>query len=459
VFFRVKRILTIFLIAAFCDLSAQNLREMGLFVGGMNYTGDLSKKFITTNETYPAVGLMYRTNLDGRLDVRYSLIFGTIGGKDANYAAEDHDRYIRNLSFRSPVYELSASVLYNFRTFVTGTSKDDYAFTPYLGLGLGIFHFDPQTKLNYKLYHLRSLPTELGKPHYYLTTLCIPFNAGVKILFTDKVCVTADFGYRKTFTDYLDDVSGKYADYKEVESQYGKDVATLTDRSREYGPEYNRQKLNDPNSKVNRGDSRNKDNYLYLGISLSYYYQATNAKKWRLPKYYWVAKARITGNKQVAKTDEQKQEEIREAERKAAEREAAVEKQKVKEKQDSLAQASKLDSVSNAKTIADSMAVAKQNEKRVLEEREKFVKDSADKSNALAKKETEEAAAKEKEAAKLELEKKKKVEADSVTAVKAEAKKQAQKAKAKRRSKSVVGKLQRKWERYLNKRRFKKGRF
>jgi hypothetical protein len=467
----VKLKFTILLIVFFCELRSQNLREMGFFFGGMNYTGDLSKKLITGNETYPTIGLMYRRTLYKAFDIRYTLLFGNIGGKDANYADVDFDRYVRNLSFKSPLYELSASALYNFPTFRTGNSKDDYSFTPYFGLGLGIFHFDPQAKLNYINYHLRDLPTELNKPSYALTQICIPVNAGVKILFTDKVCVTADLGFRKTFTDYLDDVSGMYSDYKTIEATYGKNIAILTDRSRELGPEYYQQKINDPASKVNRGDSRTKDNYLYLGISLSYYYHATDIRKWKVPGIHLFGKRKARDNDSLfVKTEEEKRAEIIEAERKAEERENS---RKEENKRNT-------DSTTHAKpnTVPDSAVAENANQLKTTKENlEKARKDSlanakneADKktraesdSAHAAEKEAKEAAElkhkAEKEAEEKAIAERKKYERDSVAVVKAKVRKQAIKEKAKRKSKRPVARLKRKWQRYLDRRRFKKGKF
>ena len=68
---------------------------------------------------------------------------------------------------------------------------------------------------------------------------------------------------RKTFTDYLDDVSGKYPSYASLPGGSGGLAGALSDRSGEVG-----EKIGKPG--YQRGQSPKKDDYFFGGISISY---------------------------------------------------------------------------------------------------------------------------------------------------------------------------------------------
>jgi hypothetical protein len=103
-------------------------------------------------------------------------------------------------------------------------SENEPRFRPYGLVGVGIFHFNPQGSLtdsrgNKTWYYLQPLRTEgegmaeypYSQP-YKLTQMNIPMGGGLKYFVSDRVNVSMEFLYRKTFTDYIDDVSKKYID-------------------------------------------------------------------------------------------------------------------------------------------------------------------------------------------------------------------------------------------------------
>ena len=55
----------------------------------------------------------------------------------------------------------------------------------------------------------RNIPDQ--KP-YNLTQFAIPFGGGIKFRVSENVVLAYEVGFRKTFTDYLDDVSTFYVD-------------------------------------------------------------------------------------------------------------------------------------------------------------------------------------------------------------------------------------------------------
>ncbi len=51
-----------------------------------------------------------------------------------------------------------------------------------------------------------------GREEYKLTQLNIPMGIGVKYFLTETFHVSSEVLHRKTFTDYIDDVSTNYVD-------------------------------------------------------------------------------------------------------------------------------------------------------------------------------------------------------------------------------------------------------
>ncbi len=95
---------------------------------------------------------------------------------------------------------------------------------PYGVLGVGVFHFNPQGSLtdangNTTWYYLKPLHTEgegfaeyPQRKNYSLTQVNIPMGFGAKYYVSDRVSLSMEVLYRKTFTDYIDDVSTTYID-------------------------------------------------------------------------------------------------------------------------------------------------------------------------------------------------------------------------------------------------------
>lgn len=80
--------------------------------------------------------------------------------------------------------------------------------TPYVGTGLAIFRFNGS---------LRDLGTEgqgfiEGRKPYSLFTITIPMTIGVNMRISKSTQFGYEIGIRKTFTDYIDDVSTSYVD-------------------------------------------------------------------------------------------------------------------------------------------------------------------------------------------------------------------------------------------------------
>ena len=227
--------------------------EIGLFGGASNYHGDLASE-IVLGETHPSGGVFYRYNFDQFWAYRPMLSFMTISGSDENY-----DEYrLRNLSFKSNIIELSNTIELNFQPFSNSPYHNSSTF--YAFAGVAIMYHNPKAELRGEWHKLRSLNTENlpTKDRYNLFQFAVPFGGGYKHSITRNFIVGLELGWRKTFTDYLDDVSTVYPD---VSANY-----QFTDRSWEVSESGNF--IAEPGDM--RGDPNLKDWYFQGGISLTY---------------------------------------------------------------------------------------------------------------------------------------------------------------------------------------------
>lgn len=233
-------------------LHAQKTMEVGVFGGGSYYIGDLNPgiHFLMTR---PAYGLVARLNLDPRWAIKLSGYRGEIAGDDAvsGYAPG------RQLKFNSKITDFSAVIELNFLNYITGSTRNILA--PYIFCGLGFFMYKPEANG----VSLQELGTEGqnigfdGRSPYQTTQIAFPFGFGVKYSLSKKLGFAFEWGIRKTFTDYIDDVSTTY--YLNGESINPSDVEQImSDPTRSHQP-YEA-----------RGNSSTQDWYAFFGVTVTY---------------------------------------------------------------------------------------------------------------------------------------------------------------------------------------------
>ena len=237
--------------------------ELGGFVGTSGYMGDLNpiNPFKVNNL---AVGGQVKRNFDGYWSLKLNFSHGKIEAADAN--SDNAQFRERNLSFFSPLTEVSLQTEFNFFKYIPSFSRRRYS--PYLFVGAGFVTFDPRTEFQGNVYQLSIQGTE-GQPlnnSYKTLALTIPFGTGIKYNFSGKWTLGAELGYRTAYSDYLDDVSTSYKPEKLVDpvvpgSSFRQ---SLADRSGEVG------RASPYTSGTQRGDYRKHDTYLFLGFTISY---------------------------------------------------------------------------------------------------------------------------------------------------------------------------------------------
>lgn len=240
-------------------------REMGIMLGAMNYKGDLQKSTYAGENNLPGIGILYRRSYSNHWAFKTAISYGHIKGDDAQ--SDDPFNKNRNLNFRTSIIEGTGQFEFNF--FPYQTANPSTFFTPYMSVGLSVFKFNPKALYNGEYVELQPLGTEgqgtaanPDKKLYKRTNLAFVFGGGFKWKIGRRWSVVLESVVRKTYTDYLDDVSGVYADPNAIRVEYGKTAYFLSDRSIV--------KNNNGNVGRQRGDNTNRDWYHFTGVQITY---------------------------------------------------------------------------------------------------------------------------------------------------------------------------------------------
>lgn len=258
-------LLLLFIAISISESHAQRGHSYSIGVGGSYYYGDLSDDF-SNIFLHPAGYIAYGYYLNPGLSVRAGLVLGSLSAADS--LSSNFGRRVRNLHFRSPIAEVSALLYYEFlpdkKFGVYWRNKP--TLSPYVFGGVAIFGFNPRARYQQEWVALQPLGTEgqfvpgggYPKP-YSLLQVSLPAGGGLNYRFASNVSVSLEIGYRKTFTDYLDDVSTTYVDGKQLLDAKGPVAVALADPSGglAYGSP--------------RGNPGSKDGYLFGLLALNFY--------------------------------------------------------------------------------------------------------------------------------------------------------------------------------------------
>jgi hypothetical protein len=247
--------------------------ELGLYIGASNYMGDFSNDGVVLSETHPSAALIGRYNLGERWALKGFVGYGRISGSDEN--ANTALKASRNLSFYTDIFEASVQFEFNLVPNSVRYSVNSKRIIPYLFVGIGLFNYNPKAELNGSDYELQPLGTEgqgttnyNDRVKYGLTQPTVPFGIGFRKKVSKHWSIGVEVGARYTFTNYLDDVGGVYADSRVVGRAYGENARLLSDRSWELSP--------DGSNLFKEGDQRSmkkidiNDIYIMGGITFTY---------------------------------------------------------------------------------------------------------------------------------------------------------------------------------------------
>jgi opacity protein-like surface antigen len=260
-----KKLITVLFLSISISGFSQYL-GLELFVGGANYNGDLMEKTYTLKGGKMAFGAGLSYTLTKQLTVRAMLMYGKLGADDKNNT--DITLINRNLNFKSSVFEFGIQGVYHI------LNTEMHRVNPYLMAGISVFHTNPYTydTLGNKFY-LKPLSTEgqglnqyPDRQEYSLTQISFPFGAGIKFTVTKSVSIAWEIGLRKTFTDYIDDLSTTYVDNGVLLAAKGPKAVELAYRGGEVktgNPVY-------PRDGTIRGSAKADDWYYFSGITATF---------------------------------------------------------------------------------------------------------------------------------------------------------------------------------------------
>ncbi len=288
------------------EARAQYDWDIGAHLGGVNYLGEFGGKEKTRQDfiwdmklaqTRWAVGAFARRKLNRSFSVSAGLMYYRIQGGD--YLSTNPERVGRNLSFRNDMFELYARP--EFTVFqdndLGGRGRYRTDFRLFVYVGGAVYYSNPKGQINHtgEYYKLRDLTTEME--NYSSLGFAIPAGMGFHFTFQRRHRIGWDFGWRTTFSDYIDDASTVYADPNDLPSQLSVDLASqstyVDDGS---GP------IPDPrqySAGTKRGDPTHNDSYLTM--TLTYSYVLRGQSNFYRQRYNWMRGKKRIGRKSRAK--------------------------------------------------------------------------------------------------------------------------------------------------------------
>lgn len=277
------------------ELKSQTM-DVGVLGGGAYYLGDINPNLHFAS-SQPAFGGFFRFNYKERWGFRLGInrsklkaddkdfmevnalqagLGGDIDINDPNliyYAVSN-----RGLNFETDLTEMNFLVELHFFPFFVGSRKNTW--TPFIFAGAAMFIYNPQPiggGVN-----LRDMGTEgqgyVGRPKTYGNlAFAIPFGIGMKISLNERLGLAFEWGMRKTFNDYIDDISSTYyLDLYGYNPEEGIYYAPNPENPVEIVsfPITDDVYYSDPSFSHKRGEKRgneyNKDWYAFYGLSLTF---------------------------------------------------------------------------------------------------------------------------------------------------------------------------------------------
>lgn len=172
--------------------------EVGFGIGTFNYTGDLVRTYHVKN-LKPAGTVYYRSNISKVVSFRATITAGQLGAKETPI---DAFASARDASFNIFLLETSLGFEYHFLNW--RDDKRPMRYTPYVFAGLGLFGISGY---------------DVKPEEYSNVQVAIPFGGGFKYIVNPKYYIALEVGIRKTFFDYLDNLSD--GDPTQKNYQYG----------------------------------------------------------------------------------------------------------------------------------------------------------------------------------------------------------------------------------------------
>jgi hypothetical protein len=276
-------------LSAFAQQWKKTRREVIIGFGASNFLGDLGgadqigthlMKDLEWSLTRPMASGAFRYKLATNMAVKTSFTWCRVAGNDQ--LTLEPSRLNRNLSFRSDVFELSTVYEYSIieeklRGRYSRRSKK-FPVNFYVFAGLSTFYFNPKAQYQSQWVALKPLGTEGqglpdGGKEYSLIQIAIPLGIGFKYPVNKEFSIGLEYCMRKTFTDYMDDVSTNYYDPDAIRSVRGDVAAYLSN------PSTNEVIPGGTNPGEQRGNPNYDDAFLTAQLYISYKLTGTSKSR------------------------------------------------------------------------------------------------------------------------------------------------------------------------------------
>jgi len=167
----------------------KSLDEFGIFIGGVNYIGDIGREtYIAPNNL--AIGLIYRRKINARISFRTTAGYYKI--KDDDSKSSNETRNIRGAEFTNEIKELAIGLELNLWKYDHEDARKKY--TPYL-----------VTELAFISYNV--VNSEISKEVYNYNkkiSIIIPLGLGIKSKIAKNTSLAFEARAQYTFVDDLD---------------------------------------------------------------------------------------------------------------------------------------------------------------------------------------------------------------------------------------------------------------
>lgn len=258
-------------------------------LGGRNQIGkDYSPVDLEFSMTRPAVSIAYRYKITKFMNWHSSFNYMMVSGND-NLTTEPF-RNNRNLNFKSNIFELATRIELGYfsnkvghrygirRTLSKRMKSRSWELVGFIGIGG--FYYNPKGNGPSGWVKLRPLHTEGqglpdGPKQYSNFSVSIPMGVAYRIILSKKWCVGLEVNYRKTFTDYIDDVSTVYYDKAALKANYGDLSAAMADPNKGLIP--GATSPSGDGTRAQRGDIQ-KDSYMTFQITVGHFFGAKKSK-------------------------------------------------------------------------------------------------------------------------------------------------------------------------------------
>ncbi len=171
----------------FFTMNAQ-IHELGVFLGGSNYVGDVGlTTYIAPSE--PALGILYKWNKSPRHSYRFSYTQSKISGNDLD--SKEPSRNQRGYHFENSIKEVSLGLEFNFFDFNLHEAKRKI--TPYVYSGISYFRHDELYVSSGETFK----DSDAG-------SFALPMTLGIKSNILPHIVLGLEVGARYTLTDNLD---------------------------------------------------------------------------------------------------------------------------------------------------------------------------------------------------------------------------------------------------------------